>query len=367
VAKKLFIQFLIWLLVILSVSFLGLTLLPVVTQESYHLQSRNLSFWQRWANWDGGAYLTIAEKGYNLSRSEQYAFFPFYPLVIKIVNLVFRSYLLSGLLVSWAACFLTIYFLYKLVLLDFSNQIAQRTVNYFLIFPFSFFLLATYSESLFLLLAISSFYFLRKSSYAKASVLGMLATATRASGIALIPALTAEALEKTKFKIKRQLAYLIILPLGFSSYLWYQQRTTGNPFFFIKAVQQYWQRDQFTLPFKVILSYFIHFQPADFFQFRDNTLISLEIIISLLFLFLILISWRKLRKSYFWYSFFVWSLPLMTGRSGSILRYVLAAFPCFIILAILGKNKNFDQFYTLLSSFLLGLFVVSFINGYWVA
>jgi hypothetical protein len=57
----------------------------------------------------------------------------------------------------------------------------------------------------------------------------------------------------------------------------------------------------------------------------------------------------------------------MTGRSGSILRYVLAAFPCFIILAILGKNKNFDQFYTLLSSFLLGLFVVSFINGYWVA
>lgn len=366
-AKKLFSQFLIWLLAIFLVSYLGLTLLPVVTKEGYQLQSRNLSFWARWANWDGGAYLTIAEKGYNLSRSEQYAFFPLYPLVIKIVNFIFRNYLLSGLLISWTACFLTIYFLYKLASLDFSNQIAQRTVNYFLVFPFSFFLLATYSESLFLFLVVSSFYFLRKSNSVKASVLGMLATATRVTGLALIPALTIEALEKTKFKIRKEFACLIILPLGFGSYLWYQLRTTGNPFFFLKAVQIYWQRDQFTFPFKVILSYFVHFQPADFFQFRDNSLVSLEIITSLFFLSLILISWGKLRKSYFWYSLFVWSLPLVTGRSGSVLRYVLAAFPCFIVLAIFGKNKSFDRFYSLLSLMLLGLFLVGFINGYWVA
>jgi 4-amino-4-deoxy-L-arabinose transferase-like glycosyltransferase len=50
---------------------------------------------------------------------------------------------------------------YQLVREDFGSEIAERAVLYLAIFPTAFFFAAAYNESLFLCLALLSFYYMR--------------------------------------------------------------------------------------------------------------------------------------------------------------------------------------------------------------
>ncbi|NIP31808.1 MAG: hypothetical protein GTO02_20035, partial [Candidatus Dadabacteria bacterium] len=95
--------------------------------------------------------------------------------------------LLSGLIVSNIAYGFAVFYLYKLVLLDFEWDDALRTVIYFTIFPTAYFLHAAYTESLFLALTIASFYYARNDKWALCGVIGMLAALTRITGILLLP------------------------------------------------------------------------------------------------------------------------------------------------------------------------------------
>ena len=370
-AKSIALKLFGWMLVLFIVCYLGLTLFPSNTgsaNKSLFFVSGKLDFFQRWSNWDGSAYATIAEKGYY--TNEDYAFFPFYPLAIKVVSHVtFGNYPLSALLISWFCLFFALFFLYKLVKLDFNSDIAEKTLNYLLIFPFSFFLIAAYTESIYLFLTVASFYYFRKFSYLKASVFGAFSTATRVIGISIFPAIIFEIIEKRNVIKNKKIFFLMLIPTGLLSYMFYLFKNKGNAFYFLDAVNKYWQRDQATYPFKVLLSYVKNFilHPGNPFTSRDSTLICLEFLFSSLFLLLIIFVWFKIRKSYAVYAFLAWSFPLMTGRTGSMLRYVLVLFPCFIALGFLGnKYKSFNKFYLLLSGMLLAVFAISFINGYWV-
>jgi Gpi18-like mannosyltransferase len=363
-----------WMLALFIVTYLGLSLFPMSSSsgrpcEYFVFQPDKLNFLQRWSYWDGGGYLAIAENGYKTINS--YAFFPFYPLVIKIVSYVtFGNYLLSGLFVSWICFFFSLYFLYKLVRLDFDRDIAEKTLNYLLLFPFSFFFLATYTESIYLLLTVSSFYYLRKSAYLKASIFGLFSTATRVAGIGIFPAFIFEIVEKWNTIRSKTVYFLTFIPLGLLSYMSYLYANKGNALYFLYVVNKFWQRDQITHPFKVLMSYVKNFliHPGNPFTSRDSTIICLEFIFSLVFLYLTIFVWFKIRKSYAVYAFLAWSLPLTTGRTGSMLRYVIILFPCFIALAIIGNRyKNFNKFYLFSSAMLLAVFAISFINGYWIA
>src|ERR1700761_8471809 len=64
-----------------------------------------LNLWQRW-DWD--RYLTVAEYGYTSGKGPAYdsdivAFFPGYPAVLRLVHLVVRNWVVSGLLISLMA------------------------------------------------------------------------------------------------------------------------------------------------------------------------------------------------------------------------------------------------------------------------
>ncbi len=52
-----------------------------------------------WGNFDGVHYLTIIEKGY-IGTGLIQAFFPLYPMVVRLVNSIIGNTLLSGLIVS---------------------------------------------------------------------------------------------------------------------------------------------------------------------------------------------------------------------------------------------------------------------------
>ena len=156
-----FVSFLLWRTALLLITFFGISVLPIhFPLEGINIPvNQSIQYWQRWANWDGGHFTGIAAHGY---LPIQAVFLPLYPLLIKMVSLFHISIFWSGFLLANFFCVTTLFFLYKLALLEFNERIAKNVIFLFLIFPTSFYLGAVYSESLFLTLVLASFFFFRK-------------------------------------------------------------------------------------------------------------------------------------------------------------------------------------------------------------
>src|SRR5207244_9405299 len=82
--------------------------------------------------------------------------------------------------------------LYFLTSSELSEDAARKAVLYLAVFPTSFFFLAPYSESLFLLLSVTSFWAARRGKWPLAGAAGALAALTRNLGLLLLPALALE-------------------------------------------------------------------------------------------------------------------------------------------------------------------------------
>lgn len=217
-----------WRIALLAITFYGLSTVPYITQPGYVLNrsTTNTDYISRWGNWDGGHYLDISQKGYTTIQT---VFFPLYSLIIKLVTLIGISPLWAGLLISHLATIFALFFLYKLVLLDYDNETAQKATLLLLAFPTSFYLVAVYNESLFLALTIASFYYSRTKNIILASLFAGLASVTRPIGIAVIIAISAEYLivKSPQFKlhhlsntlIKRLILYLTLLYLLLNIFL----------------------------------------------------------------------------------------------------------------------------------------------------
>ncbi|HCB50286.1 MAG TPA: hypothetical protein DEP47_12390, partial [Chloroflexi bacterium] len=133
------------------------------------------------SRWDTGFYVSIAEEGYQYDGVElpSVAFFPLLPLLMRTLTPLVGDSLLAGVLISNAALLLATILFYKLVTAGWGQQMADRTIWYFLIFPAAFFGSAIYTESLFLLGAIGALYFARRGYWEVAALLGMATAMTR--------------------------------------------------------------------------------------------------------------------------------------------------------------------------------------------
>lgn len=342
--------FIIWLVSILLISFLGFSTL---------LNSGNFSndFWKSLGNWDGGHFLGIAEVGYG--DKFQYAFFPLYPLTIKLLNYITGNYLLSAISISIITTFLGLHLLYKLVLIDFDKKIAEKTILAFLFFPTAFYLLTAYSESLLFFLTIAAFYFLKKNKLFWAVAAAALASSVRLAGLAVVAAILMEVVTTQGFNRKNW--YVIFAPLGFLVYSVFLFQQTGDPFYFITA-ENHWQR---TLAIPGVGFWETLRSVAG-----GGAAVNFNILIDLLFavfgLGFVIRSFRFLPASYAMYGLLSVALPLFTPTLSSMPRFLLPVFPIFILMALI-KNHYINLFLQIISLGLLGLFTVLFINGYWVS
>ncbi len=68
-----------------------------------------------WKRWDAIHYLDIAQYGYTTvgDRKFDLAFFPFYPLLVRIASYVIGNYVVSGLVVSGIFSIAAAYFFEK--------------------------------------------------------------------------------------------------------------------------------------------------------------------------------------------------------------------------------------------------------------
>jgi hypothetical protein len=139
-------------------------------------------------------FLALAEGGWSPDDPSA-AFFPVYPLAIRVVSWVLPGDdLLAGLLVSNLAFLGALLVLFALTAEAFGERIARRTIVVASIFPTAFFLLAPYSEPLFLLLSLLTFREARHHRWGRVALFGALAALTRSVGVLLLPAMLVEAI-----------------------------------------------------------------------------------------------------------------------------------------------------------------------------
>ncbi len=356
--KNLLILVLVAIFATFFISFIGFTM------------SKNAfpSLLEIWNQWDTRHYIEIAKNGYqNFSGSEfNIAFFPLYPALIKIFTLIFRDYVLSALLVANIAYIAASVFLYKLVLKDFSEKIAFRTVFYLSIFPAAYFLHAGYCGSLLLFLSIASLYYARKEKWFWAGSLGLLASLTKITGVILLPVLLIEYLFQRKFRlkdIKTNILWLGLAPLGFLYYLFINYQVFGNAFKFLEIQKNHWGKT-LALPWKGLLGAIESFKwrsPSEYI-----TVAGAEIVFALLGLFLIILAFKYLRFSYGVFAILNWLIITSTSFWLSIPRHTLWLFPIFIVLALItNKRPALHYSITIICLMLYSTFLIFFIQGYW--
>lgn len=138
-----------------------------------------------WTRWDGVWYAGIARQGYHLP--DQAAFSPLFPLLERMLApLVGGSVEWAGLLIANSACLGAFALLRWLVELEADAVLARRSLLMLALYPLGMFLVADYTEPLFLLFALATFLALRARRWLLAGVFITLATLTRTTGIALL-------------------------------------------------------------------------------------------------------------------------------------------------------------------------------------
>ena len=134
-----------------------------------------------WYRWDTGWYIYVAYYGYR-PNDVTLAFPPLYPDAIRAAQPLIGDYLITALLISNLCGFLTLYFLYKLVAESFGQKVARSTVFLFALCPSSLYLVAGYSEPMFLMFGIAAWLAARRKQYWLAGLLACLSSLTRPQG-----------------------------------------------------------------------------------------------------------------------------------------------------------------------------------------
>jgi Gpi18-like mannosyltransferase len=199
--------------------------------------------------WDGGYYQRIATFGYlsadNSENSQTYsfpyvvdvAFFPFYPLLTRLVMNFGLSFPIAGALVNNFSFLGALFILYRWVEEKYSTQAAKWTIAVMTLCPLSVFGTITYTEGLFLLLTTASLHSFEHKKHIRAALWGAMATATRVTGSALIPAFLLVSWRERR-PISAYIACFAI-SLGLLSYMFYLFMRFGDPLAFIH-VQKVW-------------------------------------------------------------------------------------------------------------------------------
>src|SRR3989344_239850 len=357
--------YLLWQLAITAVSAVAQKILPLhepylgVGTQTY---IQNQQLYSR-SNFDGNHYLRIAKNGYGFAEQ---AFFPLYPNLMKKLIPYVKNDTLTGVLVSSAAFILAMIVFVRLVELDYSPIIAKYSLWALLLFPTSFFFGAVYTEALFILLVLCSFYFARTKQWWLAGIFGALAANTRLIGIFLLPALF---LEWWQHRSARNLLPILLIPLGLISYMLCLQKATGDPVAFFNTQKYYGQFRSYhiVLLYQVFWRYFKMLATVTRTDPIFFTIIT-EFATGLSFMVLTIYSFfKKIRPSYIVFNLAAYLVPTFTGNFVSLPRYVLACFPGFILIGMLLAGRPLLRHVVYISfSYLFFVLVVLFSRGYWV-
>lgn len=331
-------------------------------------------FWMR-ANFDGEHYIQIARLGY---QPLEYFFFPIYPLMISLVNWVvgynLSSFVSIGIVFSVILSFFSLHYLYKLARLDHDIETSRWIIISLLIFPTSFYFQLVYTESLFLFLCVTSFYFARRSKWAIAGILGAIASATRLIGVVMFAALLFEWFiqwRETKRPNFKGLLSISLIPTGLFLYMIFLFFATSDPLAFYHNVSIFGEQrsDHMVLLPQVFYRYVFRIIPSLSDYWPMTITIFLELATGVSFLLLSVVSFFKQRGSYAIFLIGGYLIPSLSGSFSSFPRYAIVLFPAFMIIGKYLSNSSKAVKIALVTTFtiLLSIFSIMFSRGYWIS
>ncbi len=193
-----------------------------------------------------------------------------------------------------------------------------------------------------------------------------MAGATRIFGILLLPIYLIEAF-KNKNLNRASILGLLVSPLGLISYMYFLNRNFGNALYFLTSQPAFGAGRSATplvlLP-QVVFRYAKIFLSINTFSLTFFNAF-LEFSFALFPLVFLILVYRKMRFSYWFFSLTALLLPTLTGTFSSMPRYALVI---FLALPFVAKLEN--RFYWLaiaIFAILNAILVVLFTRGFWVA
>jgi Gpi18-like mannosyltransferase len=364
--------------------FLGGPLIPVSAEDywwnAYHFEQKGFALPDNLAAWDGQYYLKNAVEGYvAMPERDQdrraYAMFPLYPFLIRCLSAVLPiSPLAAGLMISSLSSLFGVVFLYKLVMIDHSGETAERSVLFHLICPAAVFFMAVYTEATFFFLSVAAFYYALRRSWWVCGVFGFLAALTRPQGVLLFVPMVVEYTRYLR-ELKGERAgsilsstrgnflSLLLIPAGLMSYLAFSAVKTGNILFPVDIQTAFARKPADLLNiFRVLADEIGNFRQLPAHGYLHS---KLDLLFTLFFAILPAFMLRRLRPSYLIYAISLVVVPLSTGATIAMTRYLSVSFPHFLMLGLLGEKKLAGVAVTVIFVLLMSALGLRFINWYW--
>jgi hypothetical protein len=344
------------------IAFLVNVTLPAYRPEQFApMFAARSPFWDAFVPHDSGWYYQIARDGYQFvaggppvgwGKPGKIAFFPVYPLLMRYAGRLFGHHAaapyLGGIVVSWLAFTLAMIGIYYLARLDLPPRLARRAVLLTAIFPFAFFFGVVYTESVFLLFTVASFYGFRTRRWALGGVCGAVATATRVNGILMLPALAWIAWRRAEPNGRDRLRAAIGLACvaaGIGAYSFYVYRLTGNPLEWARSIER-WNYYPGGSPWLALVR-LVQALLAHPYQYLAGERLApfdtLNGVAALLCVLAVPFVWRRFGAGYGLFMAANLWLPLSSGQYEGLGRYCAVLFPFFIWLAQVRSRVVFGS------------------------
>jgi hypothetical protein len=328
-----------------------------------------------WRVYDTAWYIKIAIQGYR--HDNGIVFPPLYPIMIAlVVPFLGGNYVLAALLVSNLFCLMAFFLLYKLIQREFGdNKLATRTLILLAAFPTAFYLMAGYTEPIFLALTLGAFLAAFDQRWWLAGGLAFLASLARLQGIALcLPLAWIAYIQCRPQRWTDWRTMLARVPtavgaaLGTLSYVGYI--TLNNLGSFEAAYNDGWKLTT-RWPWESIRTYFDRLSLGIVPEHENNN--ALILLIMILLAVMVTVKMRPVYALYAWSTLFVimlryhYGMLLEGAQFESAFRYVLLLFPCFIAAAMLIRRYWQLALYGLVTIQWQVYLLYNFTHWHWVA
>ena len=323
-----------------------------------------------------------------------YDFFPFYPILMRLLAIPLRvlqlnpiaTATLAGVIISAVGLLGAMLALYDLTYEKLGEDGAMRALFYLLIFPSSFFFVQVYTEGLFAGLAFGCLAMLKRKHLVLAALLAGAATLTHAGGV------------------------MLLIPMAITwitTHEWYALDLDWDQLYFKRPpwrpiwhallaftpllVYLIWKFSYYGAMFDYVETLYFGRTPLDlgqgFYRWAETLYVvvtghavgrpdllapggfgvnySIELVCSALG-FITILRALKTHPEVAWFSLAAFLAAWVSGPPG-IHRYMLAAPAVFITLANWGKNTVFDRVWTIISLLLMGFMAMLEAFNFWVA
>ena len=257
-------------------------------------------------------------------------------MTARALHLLGLDCFLAGLAVSWICLWLAVAVFCREAAARLPPDEARAALVFLLLSPVAFFLQAVYAESMFLLFALLAFGDTRAGRTLRPALWGLLLGLTRASAIAAAPALFLAALEERDAATGRRrwlrAAFLGAVPAAAAlGWIFVLGRIKREPGLFFRSMEG-WHRGMSS--FSGVAEWLWQMKLSiKFGHWMKDPSRALDY--GLVFLVGAMAIWQTVRRRW---SDAAWmvsaiALPITTGLTGGIPRFLLVVYPCYLAMA----------------------------------